>query len=241
MRLTVRARLWPFSTTVTVQKTVWSNNVKYIYYSHSLNCTVAAKVILLQFSRWRQCSRRAVSSTSVCCSLFVLFCVVLVSTRFSHMIVKLFWILGLCITKHLIWSGIQKIYPRYLRRLPFSPPHKKRSRRRGKRGVLRVRIKAFRNPHNVATCSAFMDTLPPSRAHWDHSSHRLFCHRWIRPVGPHAPVDLPAEPPPFRSWVRSSRAGVNHSNLRHLRYVPASKNVTPPPPDGPAKHKITGK
>ncbi|XP_039866220.1 uncharacterized protein LOC120720561 [Simochromis diagramma] len=121
---------------------------------------------------------------------------------------------------------LSKDFPDYLRHLPSTFSQRKCSRRRGKRGGIRVRIKALLKSYVAINDRYSTNILSCISALRNHANFRLFCHRWIRPVGPYGYLDLPADLPPGRCWVRSSRGGANLGNLRLLRRSPTSNSVT---------------
>ncbi|XP_013881019.1 uncharacterized protein LOC106530015 [Austrofundulus limnaeus] len=101
--------------------------------------------------------------------------------------------------------------PSYLRRTPFCIPRKKRSRRRGKRAGVLVRIKALQ------------------REDFRSSGSCCFSSRWILPVVPGPAktwAHLPVAVPPLRRCQRVGR-GVELTNLRPLsRASIAAKDET---------------
>lgn len=114
----------------------------------------------------------------------------------------------------------------HLRHFPATLPPRKHQRRRGKRGGIRVRLKAYLHSLDASSYHVFINTLSSFHVLWGCFCYRLPCHCWISPVGHCAHLDSPAECPPVRSWVRLSRGGVNYNNLRLLRSVPAFNNLT---------------
>ncbi|XP_039870950.1 uncharacterized protein LOC120723533 [Simochromis diagramma] len=162
-----------------------------------------------------------------CCLSSFCLCAALMSPRYLPMIAKLLNLRPLDYqTQDFKWRPenpppLSKDFPDYLRHLPSTFSQRKRSRRRGKR----VRIKAFLKSYVGTNDRYSINILSSIPALWDHANFRLFCHRWIRPVGPYGYLDLPADLPPARCWVRSSRGGAN-LNLRLLRRSPTSNSVT---------------
>ncbi|XP_078020782.1 uncharacterized protein LOC144459869 [Epinephelus lanceolatus] len=101
--------------------------------------------------------------------------------------------------------------PAYLLRSPVVISRRKRSRRRGKRAGVLVKLKILRR----STC--WTDPRHPVRG----SHVQPLCLRWIQPVVPPCPaagcLHLPTEVPPPRCRVRNG--GVDFRNLRPLRRV----------------------
>ncbi|XP_056586108.1 uncharacterized protein LOC130407337 isoform X1 [Triplophysa dalaica] len=109
--------------------------------------------------------------------------------------------------------------PAFLHRLPCVIPRKKRWRRRGKRGGVLVRFKAYLVSSSVGVvCPRDGVSVSVARLSLDVRG------RWLRPVFPTATseADLSIVPsPPARAWAR--RSGVDCSSLRLLnRAVPSA-------------------
>lgn len=158
-----------------------------------------------------------------CCYLF--FYAGMMALLYSSMNTKHFWTFSHLNRKRLIWKTIQKIFLRFWGTYLTTFPPRKRSRRRDKRSSILVRIKTYLKSHGVKKHHTCTHVLPSFSALWDQSRYRFSWHRWDQHVGPPAPSDLPAKPPPVWRWVRSYRSAVNHNSLRLLGRAPVSSTI----------------
>lgn len=175
--------------------------------------------------RWCQYAWWAVSLGSFCWLLLSFFYAAMMALLYSSMHTKHFWTFSHLNRKRLIWKTIQKIFLRFWGTYLTTFPPRKRSKRRDKRSSILVRIKTYLKLHGMKKHHTCTHVLPSFPALWDQSRYRFSWHRWDQHVGPPAPSDLPAKPPPVWRWVRSYRSAVNHNSLRLLGHAPVSSTI----------------
>ncbi|ROL45308.1 hypothetical protein DPX16_0966 [Anabarilius grahami] len=101
--------------------------------------------------------------------------------------------------------------PAYLWRPVCALPRNKRRRRRGKRGRLLVKLKAYLASSRVDYSGCSLNGIPRDFTKFDLRRSLEYCYRWLRPAFPDAGCSLPCRRP-----VRIQTRGCVEGNLRPL-------------------------